>query len=227
VGVTIRNDHIGNNTLPALWDAGSSTSQPIITGTVAWNTANGYATAINGSGMISGYYTDFNNGGSMSGLRHAWLKMPDGTLHNDLFDLSVESWATGLNDDNVVVGGWLNPTRSSGTPSAWIGTDQSNIFDLPNNDLGVPSAINKRGVIVGGAGAALIWYPLKYEPAGNHFRYRAPLLLQSLVAAPGVTLTTALCINDKGQILCQGLEQSSSTLKMYLLTPVPSRFVIP
>jgi hypothetical protein len=237
VGVLIRNDSSENNSLPTTWSTASpSSGTQIFNGNPHWNTANGYATAINNQGLISGYYTENQSNGAIldankqPGRRHAWVKLPGGALHNDLFDPQAESWATGVNEDNVVVGGWYDPSEAPGVVHAWVGIAPEWISDLPTAGFGVPDAINKNGVIVGGSGDALIWYPLSYRPSQFQFRYRSPVSLNSLVALPGVRLTRALCINNKGQILCQGYDQSagmSVPFRMYLLTPIPSRFVIP
>ena len=125
------------------------------------------------------------------------------------------SAAHDINDANVVVGGGSKP---------WVGTETIGNVPLSGSVGAGAFGINNSGEIVGSSFftnilSACYWGPApRYAPAQGRLFYRAPVDLNRKAAVPdGFTLTKAVRINNKGQILCFGLKGNEE--RAFLLTP--------
>jgi probable HAF family extracellular repeat protein len=176
------------------------------------------AFGVNDRGDIVGYLSP----GTAVSFVHAFL------LRNGQFtDLGTLpgtqlSFANALNERGQVVGQSLDPTvPDTGRAFLWDGGALL--------DLGVAAAthtrsearsINKKGRVVGRSGAGLVSVAWVWDEGVIQD-------LNALIAPddpnrPFVQLTTANGINDKGEIVAQGIDQrlGSTMVRGYLLTPV-------
>jgi probable HAF family extracellular repeat protein len=153
------------------------------------------ATGINGSGEVVG------SGDNSASMERAW-KYQNGTM-TDIGTLGgPQASATAINSSGQIVG------------FAQTSSDADHGFLYMNGkmtDLGLnvfPYAINAHGVIVGqGPGGAV-------ADSGSGFQN-----LNSLIpAGSGVTLNTAVGINDNGQIVANGSDATGQS-HAFLLTP--------
>ena len=180
-----------------LYTAGKMTNLGLIPGEGGIFTA---ATGINSSGQVTGI------GDNAASDERAWLysngKMTDiGTLGGP------NAAAAAINDSGQIVG---FAQTSSDADHAFL-YSAGKMTDLGLNIL--PSAINDAGVIVG------------QMPAGSAtvaFVYRAGKFqnLNSLVpAGSGFTLTGAVAVNEAGQIVVDGTNNTTGVTNAFLLTP--------
>jgi uncharacterized membrane protein len=168
----------------------------------------GEALAINQRGQCVGWARDSNDGlappqAVIWDLGYVWaLPVSDGGC----------SVAQDINDSGFTVGtvtfGVASVTPIS-FPAGWDSKNHSLAYPLAGNVQGTAVAINNAGLAVGTSsnGFAMLY------AQGQAFR------LESLVTnTAGWTLTSALDINDAGQILVSGVNGSNTG--SFLLTPV-------
>jgi len=160
-----------------------------------------------------------NASGHVSGLSRTnpFVWAPDGTVTTlrGLGGGSVFGQAHGINDQNWVAGVQLINGLTSHALLWRPGEDPLDIGGLPGRTDSVAESINNHGVIVGssvvgGLARAFVWT----EEEGA-------LPLTSLLDASGRgwVLTNPFDINDRGQIVGQGIYQGRQ--QGFLLTPVP------
>ena len=168
-------------------------------------------TALNNHGAATGYAAF---AGPAGGYFHAYIYQ-DGTLQ-DLGTLSgsapgVNSFGSDINDLGQVAG-W------SGSRPVLYSAGTMIDLSSPETYAGAAQALNDAGVVVGYA----VFSPAPGEPDWHAFVYDGAALvdLNTLVDAPaGWQLTTAMDINDAGQIL--GTACQAGSCASVLLTPVP------
>ena len=160
-----------------------------------------------------------NAAGYVSGLSRTnpFVWAPDGTVTilSGLDGGSAFGMAHGINDQNWVVGVQLVNAQ---TPHALLwrpGEDPIDIGGLPGRSESVAESINNAGVVVGSSvlgqqARAFVWT----EEAGAR-----PLTSLLDASGRGWVLTNPFDINDRGQIVGQGIYQGR--LQGFLLTPVP------
>ena len=129
----------------------------------------------------------------------------------DYPDFAVQR-AFDINDDDWIVGSWL---PGAGLPErAYVakafGDEIRDLGLFPGVGGAIARAINNAGEIVGAASQGTDVRAL-YWPAGA----TQPTDLNTLVDLPGVTLLSAMDINNAGQILARGFGG------YYILTPIP------
>lgn len=191
---------------PFLWENGTM----IDLGTLGFN---GGARAINNQGQVVGF------SGLSLGITHAfiWDKnngMRDlGTLSPDYKD----NIAYDINDAGQAVGASSNSTIRQVHATLWSNGEVINLGTLGGNQ-GTAVAINNKGQVVGidtttgngGVTHAFIWEDGKMAD------------LNSLVInGSGWLLQQVSDINEKGQILGQGIKRGTGELHSFLLNPIP------
>jgi probable HAF family extracellular repeat protein len=159
---------------------------------------------INSSGQVVGYATN------IAELPRAFLYSGTGPMQ-DLGTLGgATSFARDINHLGHVIG---TPALSDGTSHAFLWTGSGPMQDL--GIAGIPTAINNSGQIVGSSSVAGSQHAFVY--LGN-----GPMQdLNGLIdPASGWTLSAAIDINDRGQIVGEGISPSGET-HAFLLNPVP------
>jgi uncharacterized membrane protein len=168
-----------------------------------------YANAINNKNQIAG--TTYLVGVADFYRPRAWLAS-GGTVQylvHDINNVNVNWSAQGINDSGQIVG-VTGPFQ--GLNSVAILYQNGKLFPLQtaSGQQSSANAINNAGQIVGnygvpGAQTAIIWLGSRAFD------------LNKLVASPGIKLTNAVAINQKGQILANGTLNGAT--RAFLLTP--------
>jgi probable HAF family extracellular repeat protein len=168
-------------------------------------------TSVNRTGQMSGWAANTSTGEDppcpmdpVAYMNGSWISL--GTLGGSC------GQANGINDSGVVVG-WSLPAVGNGHAFRWQNGSMSDLGTLGGNES-VAEDINDQGQIVGIAEDsgfvlhAFIWIDGTMTDLAT--------LVDSV--PPDTTLSEALSINGKGQILVQGL--SSGRLHAFLLDPL-------
>ena len=199
----------------AIWKNGTMTPLPTLKGG-----SNAAAFDINSRGQISGFAENGKNDSTcLSGgtpfqvIRfEAVIWGPDGEIR-ELSPLKGDTvgFAFAINDAGQVVGssGLCSNTSIPPGPSgphAVLWDKDGSVTDLGNlgGAFNVPSAINNRGQVVGGAASAL-------DGTIHAFLGSKGKPMQDLGAFPGAFVTTAACcksINDRGEVVGFAIDPS-------------------
>jgi hypothetical protein len=206
-GFTGPNDWAVNNSGQLLgWATDGAIGQDFI------GTAGGSALIPFISGWTSQSMGGINNLGQVAGTMYdgattqAFIGTPAGSTPIPLPIGWTQVTVTDVNDSGQVVG-----IKPNGGDSAFIGTTAGSIpIPLPPGATAIYSpSINNLGVVIGSSNVGgWIWDPV------DGIR-----LLNS--SAPGWTVTSAIDINDLGQILA-GASDSTGHFSTVLLTPIPA-----
>lgn len=166
--------------------------------------------AINSSGVYVGGLSLRAPGGGIVNRGFIGRDGSGEVLEHDDYEITR---ANDINGANLIIGQW---TPDGGlTPRGFLaeafGDEIVDLGLLAGFDGVIPRAINDSGEIVGSASQGGTGARALYWPAGA----TQPTDLNTLVDLPGVTLLSAMDINNAGQILTRG------TGGYYILTPVP------
>ena len=199
----------GNHLRAVVWYKGKISRLSSLPGGDGWEEALG----INQEGQIVGF------AGPAPGLEHIALWDKDGV--HDLGTLGGD-WgeAIAINNKGQVVGVSAN-VLGSGDPFLWENGVLTDLGVLPGDVGGGALGINNQGQVVGASGTELV-----NGNFGSIYTSHAMLwengvmtdLQTKIPAGSGWTITAALGINDRGQIVAQGVY--NGVLRAVLLTPV-------
>lgn len=186
---------------PVVWENGVITKLPA--------QISGQARAINSLGQIAGFVAT-----TQFGTPHAMVW--DRGATNDLGVLTElggrQSFAWGINDSGVVVGG-ADDSSTFMRAVVWKEGKVTALPALPGDAMrSAAFAINNSGLIVGQC------QPLQQINQAMLWIDGIPFDLNNCVTNPIGTLTTAVAINDRGQIA--GTMNVSGNEHAYLLTPI-------
>lgn len=194
-----------------------------------WDPATNTTTLLSGSGQVvtaltgNGSSTGFHSGpgganqairvdGGIGGLTMTALNTPLG---------SDFSRGVGLNDHGIVAGYSGVFTSSATNAILWNGTTPAILPGLAGATQNRAQDINNAGLIVGMSRTSLSTNGAVLWQAG--MVYDLSLLVTNPIA--GVQLDSAVAISENGKILVQG--RSGTSIRAYLLTPVPPTTAVP
>jgi probable extracellular repeat, HAF family len=199
----------GNLQRAVVWDKGTVTRLGSLPSGEGFEESLG----INSVGQIVGF------AGPQPGLEHGvlWYKgaVTDlGTLGGPSSD------AVAINEQGQIVG-IADTAGGPANPFLWQNGVMIDLGTLPGDVGGLAEGINNKGQVAGISGTAIV-----NGEATNIYTSHAMLwengtmvnLQTRIPANSGWTLTTAAGINDRGQIVCQGVY--NGVLRAVLLTPV-------
>jgi probable HAF family extracellular repeat protein len=199
----------GNDRHAVLWDKGTVSKLPPLPGAGTFDEALG----INDKGQIVGW------SGAASGLEHIALWDKHGV--RDLGTLGGD-WgeAFAINNKGQLVGFSAN-VSGSGDPFLWDNGVLSDLGVLPGDVGGVALSINNQGQVAGVSGVETVNGNLSNPFTSHGVLWVNGVLIDLQTKIPtgsGWTITVALGINDRGQIVAQGV--INGNLRAVLLTPV-------
>jgi len=198
-----------------LYDHGTWTDVGSLGGSYVNTLATGvigeqFGTGINASGTIVGYSITASPGADRAFTFDAQHNITNlGTLPG-----AHDSFATAVNDNGQVVGVAGQAVLYDAAGNIGLGT-----LPAPFNNGSRANDINNLGVIVGNSDS-----PVDKPPYSHAFIYENGVMtdLNSLIdPASGWTLSDAIALNDKGQIVGLGYLGSLNNLEGFVLTPVP------
>jgi probable HAF family extracellular repeat protein len=153
------------------------------------------------------------------GSRHAFLW--DGHSMRDLGTLGGE-YAQGqaVNDKGMVAGlSELVPGDHKIHAFLWDGSQMRDLGILPGLPWTSATGVNEAGVVVGNVYNKPDYNGEQYDSFAYVHRDGAMQNLNALIPPSSFTLTTALGVNDAGQILCTDGQVGARRAHGYLLTP--------
>lgn len=195
-------------------------------------------TGINAAGQVVGYCERQNGGGLQAFAYDSWTRKMTALATPPGF---TDSLPLGINDQGQIIGGAMSGGVSFSTERGhavlWTSNRVTDLGTLPGLDSAGGTAINNRGVAVGTAWSRpgrlsqfVNDHPLRLKPllplfeprlTSRAFVYSGGRMqdLNALIPAhSGWTLEKAAGINDRGQIVGQGLHHGQE--RAFLLTPV-------
>ena len=187
-----------------VWYKGTVSQLTPLPGGGVWDEALG----VNEKGQFAGY------SGPASGSEHIAVWDKDGSVY-DLGTLGG-AWGDGykINSKGQVIGQSATASNPNGDPFLWENGVLTDLGNFPGDTTGVALDINNRGQIVG----------LSATDPSNETTYHALLWengvltnLQTRIHDPSWQLLAAAGINERGQIVGEGLH--NGVLRAFLLTP--------
>ncbi len=189
-----------------VWAGGTGTLLPTLGG------SNSEATAINSAGRIAGFST---LAGSQEGRAVVW----NGNTITALDTLGgTYGRASDINNRGQVVGTSRLANEVDVHATLWNGTTATDLGTLGGSES-LAMAINNQGQVVGqatttgGARHAVLW------DGGTAIDLN--LRLDPETVAEGWVLMHAFDINDRGQIVADGINSVTNEYRAFVLTPVP------